>query len=211
MKNKNIPPPDPDRRKFITTVTAGVAGGVLLPGSIHAAQAEETEKADLVTNEGDIVIKFVINGHPVQLCVQPQTTLLEVIRNSLGLSGTKLVCNNGECGACTVLLDDTPVYSCHTLAIRADGHTVTTIEGLMDGEQLHPIQEAFIEMDGMQCGFCTPGQIMTAAGLLFKHSNPSSEQIRSGMSGTICRCAAYTNIEKSVKKAAEKIQHGGMK
>jgi aerobic-type carbon monoxide dehydrogenase small subunit (CoxS/CutS family) len=130
-------------------------------------------------------------------------TLAELIREKLELTGTKIVCNHGECGACTVLLNNAPVYSCHLLAIDADGKEVVTIEGLMNGEELHPIQQAFIDHDGLQCGFCTPGQIMAAQGLLIKNKKPGRKEIIEEMSGNICRCAAYPNILESVIAAAE--------
>jgi xanthine dehydrogenase YagT iron-sulfur-binding subunit len=134
----------------------------------------------------------------------PETTLVEVLRDHLNLTGTKVTCNQGECGACTVLMDGKPVYSCHLLAVDAEGTEITTIEGLMDGEKLHPIQEAFIEHDGLQCGFCTPGQIMAAQGILNKKGNPTRDDILEGMSGNLCRCAAYPNILASAVAAAEK-------
>jgi aerobic-type carbon monoxide dehydrogenase small subunit (CoxS/CutS family) len=137
------------------------------------------------------------------LLVEPRTTLAELLRNRLKLTGTKIVCNQGECGGCTVLMNGKAVYSCHMLALDAAGKEITTIEGLMSGEKLHPIQQAFIDHDGLQCGFCTPGQIMAAEEILIKNSKPSKEEILDGMSGNLCRCAAYPNILKSVVAAAE--------
>jgi len=203
MSDKPKRPKDPSRRRFLQTVGAGTVGGALL-GNVPAKAAEREPDA----HNGERLMDLTVNGTRHRLMVTAETTLAEVIRDHLGLSGTKVACNRGQCGACTVLLDGRAVYSCHLLALDADGREVTTIEGLMDGEELHPIQQAFLEEDGLQCGFCTPGQIMTAAGLLNRHPAPDADQIREGMSGTICRCAAYPNIERSVKTAARKLKGG---
>jgi xanthine dehydrogenase YagT iron-sulfur-binding subunit len=125
------------------------------------------------------------------------------------MSGTKVGCDRGECGACTVLIDGVARYACLTLAAEAAGHEITTIEGVMTGEQLGPVQQAFVQEDGMQCGYCTPGQVMAAEGLLRKRSDPGLEEIREAMSGNLCRCGAYNNILKSVRRAAELRKTGG--
>ncbi|MEJ2050441.1 MAG: (2Fe-2S)-binding protein [Calditrichota bacterium] len=145
-----------------------------------------------------------VNGREVKLYVKPRTTLVEVLRNHLELTGTKVVCNHGECGACTVLLDGVAVYSCQMLALDAASKEVTTIEGLMNGEDLHPIQQAFIDHDGLQCGFCTPGQIIATQAILLKNKKPSREEIIEGLSGNLCRCSAYPKILDSAIAAAEK-------
>jgi xanthine dehydrogenase YagT iron-sulfur-binding subunit len=142
------------------------------------------------------------------LRVEPRQTLLEVLRDSLGLTGTKPGCERGECGACTVLIDGVPRYSCLTLAVEAEGHSITTIEGL-NGEKLSAVQQGFVEQDGMQCGYCTPGQVMAAEGLLRRNPDPSLDEIRMGMSGNLCRCGAYDHIFKSVRRAAELRKSGG--
>ena len=126
-----------------------------------------------------------------------------MLRDNLSLTGTKIVCNHGECGACTVLMNQKAVYSCHILAMDATGKEIITIEGLMDGENLHPVQQAFVDHDGLQCGFCTPGQIMSAQAILLENPNPDRQHIIKGMSGNLCRCAAYPNILKSAIAAAE--------
>lgn len=191
------------RRGFLKGMGSGIAGSyMLIPGlSIAAGKISEELGSD---SENLQVIKLKVNGRLVKVHVQPHNTLAEVLRERLKLTGTKIVCNNGECGSCTVLMDGKAVYSCHTLALDAAGREVTTIENLMKGETLHPIQEAFIEHDGIQCGFCTPGQIMAAQALLNKYPKPSREQVLEGMSGNICRCAAYPGIINSVLAAAEK-------
>ena len=151
-------------------------------------------------------IQFIMNGKEVQADVSDFKLLIDFLRDDLGLKGTKKACAKGECGVCTVLLDGKAVYSCHMLALDAEGKQVTTIEGLLEGEKLHPIQEAFIEHDGYQCGFCTPGQIMAAQALLIKNPEPSEEDVKKGMSGNICRCSAYPKIVDSVLAAAENIE-----
>ena len=149
-------------------------------------------------------VTLEINGRPQRLLVEPRWTLLFVLRDRLGLTGTKVGCERGECGACTVLIDDRPQYACMTLAVEAAGRKITTLEGLMEGEQLGPTQEAFLEEDAFQCGYCTPGQIMAAEGLLRANPAPPAEEIATGMSGNLCRCGAYTHIFNAVKTAAEK-------
>jgi len=154
---------------------------------------------------GKVPISLVVNGAERTVHVEPRTTLLDALRHELNLTGTKRVCNSGACGACTVLLDGEAIYSCMTLAITCEGRSVETVEGLSDAESLHPIQEAFIEEDGYQCGFCTPGQVMAAKGLLARNPHPSPEQIRHGMSGNLCRCGAYQKIFASVENAARRM------
>ena len=152
------------------------------------------------------VVKLKVNGKNVRLLIQPETTLVEILRDKLQLTGTKISCNNGECGGCTLLLDGRAVYSCHMLALDAAGKEVITIEGLMNGEELHSLQQAFIDEDGLQCGFCTPGQIMAAYALLLNNPAPTKDEITEAMSGNLCKCAAYPNIIKSVQTAAVKMK-----
>lgn len=201
MKDKSKPD-GISRRKFIKGFGGGVVGSTVLVHSLPAV-SEEMEKA-AERHEGKQLLSCKVNGQPVKILVEPRTTLAEVLRDSLQLTGTKIVCNQGECGGCTVLLNGKAVYSCHLLALHAEGKEVTTIEGLMTGEELHPIQEAFVEKDGLQCGFCTPGQVMAANALLLKNPRPTREEVQEGMSGNLCRCAAYPNIVNSVLAAAEK-------
>ena len=151
-------------------------------------------------------VGLTVNGTLYKLSVQPWETLVEVIRDDLGLTGTKEGCGLGECGACTVIMDGRAVNSCLVLAAEADGKQITTIEGLADGDKLHPIQQAFVNHGGLQCGFCTPGMIMSAKALLDEKPSPSEEEIRKGIAGNICRCTGYTKIIESVKAAAKNIQ-----
>jgi aerobic carbon-monoxide dehydrogenase small subunit len=151
-------------------------------------------------------IKLTVNNKDYELKVKPWTTLLDVIRDDLGFTGTKEGCGEGECGACTVIMDGKAVNSCIMLATEANGKKITTIEGLADGDKLHPIQEAFLEMGGMQCGFCTPGMILSTKILLDANKNPNDEEIRKGLEGNFCRCTGYTKIFESVKTAAQKLK-----
>ena len=144
-----------------------------------------------------------VNGREATVFVEPRRTLLSVLREELGLTGAKRGCGEATCGACTVILDGESVYACMTLAIECEGRDVRTIEGLSHGGQLHPIQEAFIEKDGYQCGFCTPGQVMSAVALLDSNPHPTEDEVRSGMAGNVCRCGAYPNIVEAVMAAAE--------
>ena len=153
-------------------------------------------------------IKFILNGKPYQLRIQPWRTLLEVIREDLKLTGTKEGCGEGECGSCTVIMGGKTVNSCLVPAMEADNQEITTIEGIADGEKLHPIQEAFVNHSGMQCGFCTPGMIMSTKALLEENPNPSEEDIREGISGNFCRCTGYTKIFESIRAAADIIRGG---
>ncbi len=148
----------------------------------------------------DVVL--TINGAQHSLRMDVRTTLLDALRNHLGLTGTKKGCDLGQCGACTVLCDGRPIVSCLTLAVTQQSRAITTIEGLEQDGQLHPVQEAFIEHDAFQCGYCTPGQIMAAVGLLNEGVPTTDEAIRERMSGNLCRCGAYVNIVEAVKAAA---------
>ncbi len=147
-------------------------------------------------------VQLKINGHAFDLEIPSSRTLLEVIREDLGLTGTKEGCGQGECGACTVILDGKTVNSCLILAVQADGKQITTIEGLAQGEKLHPVQQAFVDRGGLQCGFCSPGMILSAKVLLDENPDPDEEAIRKALAGNTCRCTGYTKIFESVKAAA---------
>ena len=150
-----------------------------------------------------IKIKLLVNGRRHRLLVEPRWSLLFVLREKLGLTGTKVGCERGECGACTVLINGQPHYACMTLAVEAEGKDITTLEGLMKGEELGPVQQAFLEHDAFQCGYCTPGQIMAVEGLLRSNPNPSPEEIRLGLSGNLCRCGTYEHIFKAARRAVD--------
>jgi len=154
-------------------------------------------------------INFTLNGKFVSVDIaDPGMRLVDLLRNQLGLTGTKIGCYLGECGACTVIFNGRAVTSCLVPAMRADGAVIQTIEGVADGEKLHPIQEEFISKGAIQCGFCTPGFIMSAKALLDEYPNPPVEQVRSSLGGNICRCTGYVKIEEAVLAAAERMQKG---
>lgn len=197
-KNKGV-----SRRKFMQGIGTGVIGGAVLPAAL--ASREQEDGVVRPRHQGQQLVSLKVNGRPVRKLIPPEMTLAGFIRDTLSLTGTKIACNSGQCGACTVLLDGRAVYSCHMLALDAHGKSVETIEGMLDGEKLNPIQEAFVEKDGYQCGFCTPGQVMMAKSLLTGNPNPTAAQVKTGMSGNLCRCSAYPKIVDSVLAAADKI------
>jgi len=153
----------------------------------------------------EIKISVNVNGKDYVREVEPRTLLVHFLRDTLRLTGTHIGCDTSSCGACTIHVDGVAVKSCTMLAVQADGSSITTIEGLAQGAELHPLQEGFKECHGLQCGFCTPGMIMTAADLLAKNPNPSEAEIRHGLEGNFCRCTGYHNIVKAVQYAAEKM------
>ncbi len=155
-----------------------------------------------------VAITLTVNGQPVTAEVEPRMTLADFLREQLGLTGTKLGCEHGICGSCTVLWDGVAVRSCLALAVQADGATITTIEGLAADSAMHPVQQAFWDEHALQCGFCTPGMVLTAVALLQENPNPSEAEIRETLSGNLCRCTGYQNIVRAVRVAAEQIQSG---
>jgi xanthine dehydrogenase YagT iron-sulfur-binding subunit len=189
------------RRGFLT----GVGSGALcVAASGHLFAAGRTKAATAVLEPGVLnKITLRINDRDHDLLVEPRWNLLYVLREKIGLTGTKEGCGRGECGACTVLIDGVPRYACLTLAVEAEGASVTTVEGLLRGEELGPVQSAFVEQDAFQCGYCTPGQIMSVEGLLRKNPAPSIDQIRTAVSGNLCRCGAYSHIFKAAAQAAK--------
>ncbi|ACM06593.1 (2Fe-2S)-binding protein [Thermomicrobium roseum] len=155
-----------------------------------------------------VPITLTVNGRSISAEVEARMTLADFLREQLGLTGTKLGCEHGVCGSCTVLWDGAAVRSCLVLAAQADGANLTTIEGLATGEAMHPVQQAFWEHHGLQCGFCTPGMVLTAVALLEENPAPSEEEIREALSGNLCRCTGYQNIVRAVRAAAEQMQAG---
>jgi aerobic-type carbon monoxide dehydrogenase small subunit (CoxS/CutS family) len=154
-----------------------------------------------------IEISLTVNGRPFERLVQPRLLLSDFIRHELKLYGTHVGCEHGVCGACTVLLDGRPARSCLTLAVQADGHELETVESLADGSTLHPLQQAFHEHFGLQCGFCTPGILMTASFFLAHNPSPTEEEVRAELAGNLCRCTGYAPIVDSILAAAEKLRH----
>jgi xanthine dehydrogenase YagT iron-sulfur-binding subunit len=191
------------RRGFLASAGLGAVGLAAAGGEPAAAAPPATVAA------GDRVpVTLAINGRPHRLLVEPRWSLSHVLREELGLTGTKVGCDRGECGACTVLVDGRPRYACLTLALEAEGHEITTLEGLLVGEELGPVQRAFVENDAFQCGYCTPGQIVAVEGLLRENADPTIEEIRQGVAGNLCRCGAYPNIFRAARRAAELRRQG---
>ena len=193
--------PGMSRRDFFQSVSAGAiaataAGKAVADQTVEAVAGEMTR------------ITLSVNGRMHGVDVEPRWTLLYVVRDKLGLTAAKHGCGRGECGACTMLIDGIPRYACMTLAVEAEGCEITTLEGLMDGEELGPVQRAFAEEDALQCGFCTPGQIVAVEGLLRANPDPSFEEIRVGVSGNLCRCGAYQHIFRAAQRAAELKREG---
>jgi xanthine dehydrogenase YagT iron-sulfur-binding subunit len=193
------------RRDFLKSVGGGAAGLGAVP---RALGRPGTVRPDGLETADRHRIALTINGRRIKLDVESRDTLLDVLRDRLRLTGAKRVCNRGECGGCTVLLDGRPVYACHLLAVQADGGEVRTVEGLAAKGKLHPLQKAFIEKDGYQCGYCTPGFLMASTALLEKNNKPSAEEIRTALSGNLCRCGNYQKIHAAVAAAAEEMRKG---
>lgn len=191
------------RRGFLGSVSAGAA-------AVAVGVSSRAEAVPEITAPGEMIkIALTINGHVHRLLAEPRWTLLFVLRERLGITGTKAGCERGECGSCTVLIDDKPRYACLTLAVEAQGSEITTVEGLLDGEQLGEVQQAFVEHDAFQCGYCTPGQVVAAEGLLRANPIPTDDEIRIAMSGNLCRCGAYQHIVNAVTHAGEAPKDGG--
>ena len=189
------------RREFLTQVALSAAavplvGVATADGKVATSQATRPAAVD-------VAAKFDVNGKAYALAIDPRSTLLDALRERLGLPGTKKGCDHGACGACTVLVDGRRVNSCLTLALSVEGKPITTIEGLGTAENLHPMQAAFVEHDGFQCGYCTPGQICSAVGLLREGTPKTDAEIREGMAGNLCRCGAYVNIVAAIRDVIE--------
>jgi xanthine dehydrogenase YagT iron-sulfur-binding subunit len=195
-------PTDKGRRQFLKRSTAITALALTPPALVKAAEKNLDEKGAGYFEK--VPLALTINGKPYQLSVEPRVTLLDLLREQLALTGSKKGCDWGQCGACTVHVDGKRVLSCLSLAVMQQGKKVTTIEGLAEGEKLHPMQEAFIKHDGFQCGYCTPGQIMSAVACVREGHAGNEAEVREYMSGNICRCGAYPNIVAAILDAKEK-------
>ncbi|MGP4043737.1 (2Fe-2S)-binding protein [Streptomyces sp. 2A115] len=194
-------PTPPSRRTFIATTTA-VGGAAVVGGLAEGPPALAAEEAAAAEAPPGSRVSLTVNGVRRTVTVDNRTSLLDLLREHLDLTGSKKGCNAGACGACTVLVDGRRVNSCLTLAVRLEGAEVTTIEGLAKGDRLHPLQQAFIDQDAFQCGFCTPGQIVSGVGCIQEGHTGSTEEIREWMSGNLCRCGCYVKIERAVEQAA---------
>ena len=201
------------RRDFLgrlASISAGltVAGSLVRPKALKADQSEDAHAPVEPAPHHSSLCTLRVNGKEAKLAIDSRTTLLDALRDRLGLMGTKKGCDHGACGACTVHVDGTRVLSCLTLAVMVQNREITTIEGLAANEQLHPVQNAFITCDGFQCGYCTPGQIMSAVGCIREGHTGSNDEIREFMSGNLCRCGAYPNIVDAIKVAAGEMKAG---
>src|SRR5919202_1267611 len=217
MEHHEEKPKRTSRRNFLGQALTAAGTAIAAPSLLNQATAAK-EARSMQSPEGEMAIKLMVNGEARSLTIEPRMTLLDTLRERLELTGSKKGCDHGQCGACTVLVNGHRVLSCLTLAASCEGKTVHTIEGLAQGNQLHPVQEAFLKHDGFQCGFCTPGQICAAVALLDeakkghasyvtetirKPAGPvklSNEEIRERMSGNICRCGAYPNIVAAIQE-----------
>jgi xanthine dehydrogenase YagT iron-sulfur-binding subunit len=205
MKRKRDKPRKPlvnealTRRDFLKGASAAVSGG-LLAGQAALAGAAPSEAE--VVGPGAVPITLQINGKSQNLSLEPRVTLLDALRNNLDLTGAKRVCDRGVCGSCTVIMDGKPVYACNILAIEAQGHNITTIEGLAEEGKLSPMMTAFVNNDAQQCGFCTPGFVVACTAYVQKHPNPSREDVERGLGGNLCRCGTYMGVRAAVLEAA---------
>jgi xanthine dehydrogenase YagT iron-sulfur-binding subunit len=200
-------PDDASRRSFLIGSAAATAGLFVTP-ALDAASAKPHATAAAKSPHA-MPVTLRVNGKLHEIELDPRTTLLDALRERLDLSGAKKGCDQGACGACTVLIDGRRVNSCLTLAVMHGGQEITTIEGIAEDGRLHPVQAAFIRNDGFQCGYCTPGQICSAVALLREGHTGSDDEIREWMSGNVCRCGAYVNIVAAVKEAAIQTRNGG--
>jgi xanthine dehydrogenase YagT iron-sulfur-binding subunit len=186
------------RRKFLKASGISLSVPLVMGHSVIKVAGAEVK----LFGPGKVPISLTVNGQKRATEVEPRVTLLDALRHELDLTGAKRVCDRATCGACTVIMDGKPVYSCSVLAIEAQGRAVTTVEGLAQGERLHPIQRAFVENDAQQCGYCTPGFVVACKAFLDKHPNPTPEQIEKGLGGNLCRCGTYVGVRAAVLEAA---------
>jgi len=199
-RKKNVPQSGVSRRDFLKISGISAAAVPVLGTKVVHAAGEPVE----VYGPGKVPVELTINGAKHTLQLEPRVTLLDALRDHLEITGAKRVCDRAECGACTVLLDGKVVYACAVLAIEAQGKPITTVESLMQGDQLHPVQQAFVDNDASQCGFCTPGFVLAFKAFLDKHPNATPEDLRHGLSGNLCRCGTYHGIQLAIAQLAQK-------
>jgi xanthine dehydrogenase YagT iron-sulfur-binding subunit len=186
------------RRNFLKTAGVGSLATAVTTVGVGDVAAQSGPAA---LGPGDVPVTLMVNGKRLDLRIEPRVTLLNALRNRADLTGNKRVCDRGACGACTMIVDGRTVYSCSTLAIEVQGKQIRTVDGLANGATLHPVQQAFVDTDGLMCGFCTPGFVMATVALLERTPNPTAEQARKGLDGNICRCGTFVRIMEAAMKA----------
>ncbi len=193
------------RRLFMKGVSTSVITASAVTSGVAVEKEAQAEEDANVLGPDQVPLKLNINGETYNVKAEPRETLLEVLRNRLDITGPKLICDSGNCGGCTVDIDGKIVYACMMLAMQAQGKKITTVEGLAEGENLHPVQEAFVEADALQCGYCTPGFVMSMAAVYKENPAASLEEVKEGISGNLCRCGTYTQIFEAAELAKKKI------
>lgn len=189
------------RRGFLTGAGAVISSGLV--AGTEALRAAPESSGAAVAGPGKVDLTLTVNGAERTLALEPRVTLLDALRFELDLTGAKKVCDRGTCGACTVTIDGKPAYACSVLAIQVQGKDIRTVEGLAQGDRLHPIQQAFVDNDAQQCGYCTPGFVMACKAFLDKNPNPTLDQVRTGLGGNLCRCGTYVGVAQAVLQSSE--------
>jgi len=202
LKRKGI-----SRRSFVKGLGTGTLAATTIPTGVMSVSSQKAQAQAIpqVSGPGVTPVTLIVNGTAHQISAEPRETLLEVLRNRLDITGPKQVCDRGACGACTVYLNGLPVYACMTLAIEAQGVDIATVEGLAQGDQLHPAQEAIVEADAIQCGFCTPGFAMSLAAALERNPGASHQEVKQGLTGHLCRCGTYVQMDRAIDLARQKM------
>ena len=191
------------RRDFLKT--AGVGGLATAVTAVGESEVE-AQSGPRAIGPGEVPVQLMVNGKRLDLRIEPRVTLLDAVRTRADLTGNKRVCDRGTCGACTMIVDGRPIYSCSTLAIEVQGKEIRNVDGLASGDTLHPVQQAFCDKDALMCGFCTPGFIMATVAVLEKHPNATQDQIRKGLDGNICRCGTFVRVMEAAMQAANQVK-----
>jgi xanthine dehydrogenase YagT iron-sulfur-binding subunit len=199
----DVPKTKFSRRGFLKGAGVTAATSVMESASALAREAKDVLQRDRLVGPDALAVKLRVNGHEHSVMIEPRYTLAETLRDNLSLTGTKVVCDRGSCSACTVWIDKTPALACMTLAIDAVGREITTIEGISQGDTMHQVQAAFVKHDAMQCGFCTPGMVMSCAALLDRNPNPNLNDVKHAVSGNLCRCGTYPKVFAATLDAAQ--------
>ncbi len=197
------------RRSFVKGVGTGIVAASAISASVVSSKESQAQTTTQASGPDPVPISLKINGTAHEIMAEPRETLLEILRNRLDITGPKQVCDRGTCGACTVTIDGQTAYACMTLAIEVQGAEITTIEGLANENQLHPVQEAIVKADAVQCGFCTPGFAMSMAAVLERNPSATHKEVQEGISGHICRCGTYSQMNHAIELAKQSMEGGG--